>query len=91
MREIVMDKIDKAVERMAAVADADNEDKDFWDAVDAYQKKFDDLPTIMGLMDKQREMTKVLREAVKSGKPIPDDDEWYKALGLDPLPPDVLV
>jgi len=85
-----MDKIDKAIERMAAVADAGNEDKDFWDAADAYQNKFKELPTIMGISDMQQEMTKVLREAVKNKNPL-SDDEWYKALGLDPLPPDVLV
>ena len=86
-----MDKIVKAIKRMASVAtDSESDDRDFWNAFDAYRNKFKESPTIVGLMDMKPKMAEVLREAVKNGKSL-SDAEWYKSLGVKAPPSGALV
>jgi hypothetical protein len=58
------------------------------EAIKAYKKKFDDVPTIMGIPPEYgQQMADVLEEAVEDDEPL-TDDEFRAALGLDPLPED---
>jgi len=72
------------------LANSSDKADDFWAAVDAYRNQFKDLPTIAGASSLQEKMTKVLRDAVRNGKPL-NDSQWYEALGLEPPPPGSVV